>query len=68
MSTVKNRDKGLKRIWFEQYTLLLQAVGWDISSFPNIERWLKECSQLPGAAENDEGAIAFGEAVKKNLK
>ncbi|XP_026740679.1 glutathione S-transferase 1-like [Trichoplusia ni] len=44
------------------------AVGWDISSFPNIERWLKECSQLPGAAENDEGAKAFGEAVKKNLK
>ncbi|CAH0590468.1 unnamed protein product [Chrysodeixis includens] len=44
------------------------AVGWDISSFPNIQRWLQECASLPGAAENDEGAKAFGEAVKKNLK
>lgn len=44
------------------------AVGWDISSFPNIQKWIKECSTLPGAAENDEGAKAFGEAVKKNLE
>ncbi|XP_075981690.1 glutathione S-transferase 1-like [Anticarsia gemmatalis] len=43
-------------------------VGWDISSFPNIQRWLKQCAKLPGASENDEGAKSFGEAVKKNLK
>ncbi|KAJ8717704.1 hypothetical protein PYW07_005634 [Mythimna separata] len=43
------------------------AVGWDISGFPNIERWVKSCSALPGAEENDAGAKAFGEAVKKNL-
>ncbi|CAB3229056.1 unnamed protein product [Arctia plantaginis] len=44
------------------------AVGWDISSFPNIQRWVKQCSELPGAAENDEGAKAFGDAIKNNLK
>uniref|UniRef100_A0A2A4JCV1 Glutathione S-transferase n=1 Tax=Heliothis virescens TaxID=7102 RepID=A0A2A4JCV1_HELVI len=44
------------------------AVGWDITSFPNIERWVAQCSSLPGAAENDIGAKAFGEAVKKNLQ
>ncbi|KAM3960309.1 glutathione S-transferase 1 [Aphomia sociella] len=44
------------------------AVGWDISEFPNIQRWIKDCATLPGAAENDEGAKVFGEAVKKNLK
>nr|QGZ00473.1 glutathione S-transferase delta4 [Glyphodes pyloalis] len=44
------------------------AVGWDISKFPNIERWVTECAALPGYAENEEGAKAFGNAVKKNLK
>lgn len=46
----------------------LQAVGWDISSFPNIQRWVKDCETLPGFEENKEGAKQFGEAVKKNLK
>lgn len=49
------------------FNIIFQAVGWDISSFPNIERWVNICSALPGAAENDVGAKAFGEAVKKNL-
>ncbi|KAJ8717705.1 hypothetical protein PYW07_005635 [Mythimna separata] len=31
------------------------AVGWDISGFLNIERWVNDCSALPGAAENDIG-------------
>ncbi|XP_063366554.1 glutathione S-transferase 1-like [Cydia amplana] len=44
------------------------AVGWDISSFPNIQRWIKDCTTIPGYAENEEGAKQFGEAVKKNLK
>ncbi|XP_063830541.1 glutathione S-transferase 1-like [Ostrinia nubilalis] len=44
------------------------AVGWDISKFLNITRWVKQCESLPGYAENEEGAKAFGEAVKKNLK
>ncbi|KAI8420319.1 hypothetical protein MSG28_008846 [Choristoneura fumiferana] len=44
------------------------AVGWDISLFPNIQRWIKLCSTLPGYAENEQGAKEFGEAVKKNLK
>ncbi|XP_063385637.1 glutathione S-transferase 1-like [Cydia fagiglandana] len=44
------------------------AVGWDISSFPNIQRWIKDCATIPGYAENEEGAKQFGEAVKKNLK
>ncbi|CAK1584275.1 unnamed protein product [Parnassius mnemosyne] len=44
------------------------AVGWDISTFPNIQRWLKECEQLPGYEESTEGAKLFGEAVRKNLK
>ncbi|KAF9796580.1 hypothetical protein SFRURICE_012673 [Spodoptera frugiperda] len=43
------------------------AVGWDITEFPSIVRWVGQCSSLPGAAENDEGAKAFGDAVKKNL-
>ncbi|CAG9795890.1 unnamed protein product [Diatraea saccharalis] len=44
------------------------AVGWDISKFPNIQRWVLECASLPGYQENQEGAQDFGEAVKKNLK
>lgn len=48
--------------------MFLQAVGWDISNFPNILRWVQQCESLPGFAENEEGAKAFGEAVKKNLK
>ncbi|XP_026740574.1 glutathione S-transferase 1-like [Trichoplusia ni] len=44
------------------------AVGWDISSFPNIQRWVKQCGSLPGAEENDAGAKEYGEAVKKNLR
>ncbi|NP_001292411.1 uncharacterized protein LOC105387805 [Plutella xylostella] len=44
------------------------AVGWDISSFPNIQRWVKDCAILPGFEENQEGAKLFGEAVKKNLQ
>ncbi|CAH0695714.1 unnamed protein product [Spodoptera exigua] len=43
------------------------AVGWDISGFPCIERWVNQCSSFPGVAENDEGAKAFGDAVKNNL-
>lgn len=48
--------------------MFLQAVGWNISKFPNILRWVQQCESLPGFAENEEGAKAFGEAVKKNLK
>nr|BAJ33499.1 unclassified glutathione S-transferase [Bombyx mori] len=44
------------------------AVGWDISSFPNIQRWIKDCLLLPGAQENEDGARTFGDAVKKNIK
>ncbi|XP_028025239.1 glutathione S-transferase 1-like [Bombyx mandarina] len=44
------------------------AVGWDISSFPNIQRWIKDCLLLPGAQENEDGARSFGDAVKKNIK
>ncbi|NP_001040130.1 glutathione S-transferase 1, isoform C-like [Bombyx mori] len=44
------------------------AVGWDISSFPNIQRWIKDCLLLPGAPENEDGARTFGDAVKKNIK
>lgn len=44
------------------------AVGWDISDFPNIQRWVKNCATLPGAAENEEGAKIYGDAIKKNLK
>nr|AWX68897.1 glutathione S-transferase unclassified 2 [Heortia vitessoides] len=44
------------------------AVGWNISQFPNIERWTKQCASLPGYEENEEGAKTFGEAVKKNMK
>lgn len=48
--------------------IFFQAVGWDISAFPNMQKWVKSCSSLPGADENIEGAQAFGAAVKKNLK
>ncbi|CAH2242301.1 inactive glutathione S-transferase D3-like [Pararge aegeria] len=43
-------------------------VGWDISNFSNIQRWLKDCASLPGYEENLEGAKSFGSIVKKNLK
>ncbi|CAG5036034.1 unnamed protein product [Parnassius apollo] len=44
------------------------AFGWDISSFPNIQSWLKNCANLPGYEENRKGAEMFAEAVKRNLK
>ncbi|XP_053614426.1 glutathione S-transferase 1-like [Plodia interpunctella] len=44
------------------------AVGWDLTDFPNIQRWFKDCASLPGFEENLEGAKTFGDAVKKNLK
>ncbi|KAI5633202.1 glutathione S-transferase 1, isoform D [Phthorimaea operculella] len=43
------------------------AVGWDISAFPNIQKWLKACTILPGFKENEEGAKKFGEAVRMKL-
>lgn len=43
-------------------------MGWDFERFPYIQGWVKECSALPGAAENDEGAKQFGEAVRSKLK
>ncbi|KAG6456166.1 hypothetical protein O3G_MSEX009607 [Manduca sexta] len=43
-------------------------VGWDISSYPNVQRWVEQCASLPGADENSEGAKMFGAAVRKNLK
>lgn len=46
----------------------LQQVGWDMSQFPNIQRWFQDCSIIPGYEENIEGAKAFSELVKKNLK
>lgn len=48
--------------------LFLQEVGWDISQFPNIQKWLKNCESLPGYEENIEGAKTFAAIVKKNLK
>ncbi|KPJ09551.1 Glutathione S-transferase 1, isoform D [Papilio machaon] len=44
------------------------AAGWDLSYFPNIQRWLKNCSNLPGYEEIKEGAKIYGDLVKKNLK
>ncbi|XP_013137222.1 PREDICTED: glutathione S-transferase 1, isoform D-like [Papilio polytes] len=44
------------------------ATGWDLSSFPNIQRWLNSCSNLPGYEEIKEGAKIYGDLVKKNLK
>ncbi|XP_068620720.1 glutathione S-transferase 1-like [Battus philenor] len=46
----------------------LFGLGWDISSYPNIQRWFKNCANLPGYEENERGAKMFAEAVKKNLK
>ncbi|XP_013137224.1 PREDICTED: glutathione S-transferase 1, isoform D-like [Papilio polytes] len=43
-------------------------TGWDLSSFPNIQRWLKNCSNLPGYEEIKEGAKFYGDLVKRNLK
>lgn len=44
------------------------ATGWDISKYPKIQRWMKQCTALPGYEENQDGAKLFGDAVKKNLK
>ncbi|XP_068620289.1 glutathione S-transferase 1-like [Battus philenor] len=44
------------------------ATDWDISAFPNIQRWINECAILPGYADSADGAKRFGDAVKKNLK
>ncbi|XP_060805433.1 glutathione S-transferase 1-like [Amyelois transitella] len=46
----------------------LFAIGWDLTNYPNIQRWYKNCASLPGFDENQEGAKQFGDAVKKNLK
>ncbi|XP_045777755.1 glutathione S-transferase 1-like [Maniola jurtina] len=43
-------------------------VGWDISQFSNIQRWLKDSASLRGYEENLEGAKAFAALFKKNFK
>lgn len=60
---------GLKYYLSKPYLIIcFQAIGWDLSSFPNIQRWHKDCSDLPGYEENEKGSQIFAEAVKKNLK
>lgn len=47
----------------------LMATGYDLSTYENIERWIKLCEDtLPGFHENKEGAKQFGEAVKAKLE
>ncbi|XP_030030270.2 glutathione S-transferase 1-like [Manduca sexta] len=44
------------------------AIGLDISDYPNIQRWVQQCSTLPGADENASGAQLFGGHVKKIMQ
>nr|APC23399.1 GSTd6 [Liposcelis entomophila] len=44
------------------------AVGWDISDYPNVKAWLESCKEIPGHDENQAGADAWGDLVRKNLE
>ncbi|XP_019868564.1 glutathione S-transferase 1 [Aethina tumida] len=45
------------------------AIGWDISPYSNVAAWVSRCAlAIPGYAEaNQEGAEAFGKAVRSKL-
>ncbi|KAJ8970727.1 hypothetical protein NQ317_017385 [Molorchus minor] len=47
----------------------IAAVGWNISPYANVSAWVSRCSlAIPGYAEaNQEGAEAFGKAVRSKL-
>lgn len=42
-------------------------AGVDLTKYPNIAAWYERTKTLPGWAENDAGAKAWGEKVKGNL-
>jgi len=56
----------VKRIYFRKL-LLFQCVGVDLSPYPKLKAWYKNCGILPGYEENMAGAVNFGERVKTNL-
>jgi glutathione S-transferase len=39
-------------------------MGFDISVYPNLSKWLENCKSLPGYDENEEGASQFGQGFK----
>ncbi|CAH4030354.1 unnamed protein product [Pieris brassicae] len=46
----------------------VMALDWDMTDFPNIDRWFKQCENIPGFEENLKGAKLYGDAVKRNLQ
>jgi hypothetical protein len=42
-------------------------LGADLKKFVNLSAWYERCKQLPGYAENDEGAKMLGDAIKEKL-
>ncbi|XP_058453689.1 glutathione S-transferase 1-1-like [Malaya genurostris] len=45
----------------------ISAIGVDLSEFPNITTWYDRCKSLPGYDENEQGATAYGVAIKSKL-
>lgn len=44
-------------------------MGYDISKHKRTVDWLARCkAQMPGYSENEEGANAYAEEVRKRLK
>jgi hypothetical protein len=43
------------------------VAGWNISAYPNIQKWLENCKAVPGYEENQQGAEGFGNFLKSKL-
>ncbi|XP_055599484.1 glutathione S-transferase D7-like [Uranotaenia lowii] len=46
----------------------MEKIGVDFSELANVKAWYERCQSLPGYEENEEGATAFGNAIKSKLE
>lgn len=48
--------------------LNFKELGANLSNYPNVIAWYERCKDLPGSAENIEGAKMFADKVNGILK
>ncbi|XP_044727573.1 glutathione S-transferase 1-1-like [Chrysoperla carnea] len=47
----------------------VQAIGWDLTRFKNIEKWIRRCTNhIEGVNENVKGCKEFAALVHKHLE